>query len=186
MQQNFLVGLYLTNSKNMLNYLLNKNIPALEKVKSRFLSGKKIIFVLSIIFLTVNNSFAQEKKIKAALVPESVLGGYKEKYKKLEVKDWYQDGDNYIAVFERGEGTYRATFNGDGKWMQTSTKIKEAQVSGAAKKSIKNTEWNDWKMDDCYKVETPEYKKLFEIHLKKGKEKKILSFDPTGKAVDIK
>jgi hypothetical protein len=166
----------------MLNYLLNQN----KEVKSRFLSGKNILFVLTIIFLTVNNSFAQEKKIKAALVPESVLSGYKEKYKKLEVKDWYQDGDNYIAVFDKGEGTYRATFSGDGKWTQTSTKIKEAQVSGAAKKSIKNTEWNDWKIGDCYKVETPEYKKLFEIHLKKGKDKKILSFDPTGKAVDIK
>ncbi|HKR06011.1 MAG TPA: PepSY-like domain-containing protein [Bacteroidia bacterium] len=147
---------------------------------------KKIFLLIVVLISSINFSFAQEKKIKAALVPESVLNGYKEKLKKLEVKNWYQDGDMYSAVYDKGENTYRAVFNSDGKWIKTSAKIKESQVSGAVKKSIKNTEWSDWKISESYKVETPEYKKLIELHMKKGKETKVLSFDPAGKAVDIK
>jgi putative PepSY-like beta-lactamase-inhibitor len=147
---------------------------------------KKTLLLIVVLFTSFNFSFAQEKKIKAPLVPESVLNAYKEKYKKLEIKSWYQDGDMYSAVFDKGENTYKAFFNSDGKWLKTTTKIKEAQVSGAVKKAIKNTEWSDWKMSECYKVETPEYKKIFELHLKKGKEVKVLSFDPTGKAIEIK
>jgi len=147
---------------------------------------KKILFLIVILVTAFNVSFAQEKKIKAALVPESVLNGYKEKLKKLEVKNWYQEGDMYSAVYDKGESTYRAVFNSDGKWIKTSAKIKESQVSGAVKKAIKNTEWSEWKISESYKVETPEYKKLIELHLKKGKEIKVLSFDPAGKAVDIK
>lgn len=147
---------------------------------------KKILLLIVVLISSINFSFAQEKKIKAALVPESVLNGYKEKLKKLEVKNWYQDGDMYSAVYDKGENTYRAVFNSDGKWIKTSAKIKESHVSGAVKKSIKNTEWSDWKISESYKVETPEYKKLIELHMKKGKETKVLSFDPAGKAVDIK
>jgi hypothetical protein len=147
---------------------------------------KKLWLVLIVLFTSFNFSIAQEKKIKADLVPESVLNAYKEKLKKQEVKNWYQDGDIYSAVYDKGENTYKAVFNSDGKWIKTSTKIKEAQVSATVKKSIKNTEWSDWKISECYKVENPEYKKLFELHMKKGKEIKVLSFDPSGKAIDIK
>src|ERR1041384_4805688 len=147
---------------------------------------KNKLLLIAVLITSFNFTFAQEKKIKAALVPESVLNGYKEKYKKAEVKNWYQDGDMYAAVFDKGESTFRASFNSDGKWIKTSTKIKEAQVSTVVKKAIKNTEWAEWKMSEAYKVETPEFKKLFELQLKKGKEMKVLSFDPTGKAVDIK
>lgn len=147
---------------------------------------KHILLIGVVIISSFNFAFAQEKKIKEALVPQSVIDSYKEKYKKLEVKSWLQDSDNYAAVFDKGENTYKATFTTDGKWLQTSTKVKEAAVSGAVKKSIKNTEWKDWKIGESYKVETPEYKKLFVLHMKKGKEKKILTFEPTGKAVDVK
>lgn len=147
---------------------------------------KRIFLLLIVCISSFNFSFAQEKKIKEALVPESVLKAYKEKYKKLPVNAWMQEEDMYHAVFEKGEGKYKATYTSDGKWTQTSTKIKEEAVSGAVKKAVKNTEWKDWKLSESYKVETPEFKKLFVLHLKKGKEKKILSFDPTGKAIDIK
>lgn len=147
---------------------------------------KKIICLFIALCGILNFAHAQEKKIKEALVPESVLNAYKEKYKKLPVNAWMQSEEGYMAVFEKGEGKYKATFSNDGVWKQTSTKVKDEAVSGAVKKAIKNTEWKDWKMEESYKVETPEFKKLFVLHMKKGKEKKILSFDPTGKAIDIK
>lgn len=131
-------------------------------------------------------ALAQQKKIKDSLVPESVLNGYKEKYKKTPVNNWYEGDGGYSAVFDKGEATYQAFFTNSGEWIRTVSKIKESAVSGAVKKAIQNTEWKDWKMSDSYKVETPEAKKLFEIHLKKGKEKKVILFDPTGKAMDIK
>lgn len=146
---------------------------------------KQILLCCFIFSLTNNLATAQEKKIKESLVPESVLSGYKEKYKKIPVDAWLQDESNYIAAFEKANAKYKASFTSDGTWVQTSTKIKEESVSGAVKKSIKNTEWKDWKLSESYKVETPAEKKIYVLHLKKGKEKKILSFDPTGKALDI-
>lgn len=145
---------------------------------------KKLIVFLFVILAIP--SLAQQKKIKDSLVPESVLNGYKEKYKKTPVNNWYEGDGGYSALFDKGEATYQAFFTNSGEWIKTVCKIKESAVSGAVKKAIKNTEWKDWKMSDSYKVETPEAKKLFEIHLKKGKERKVILFDPTGKAIDIK
>ncbi|MFI5219622.1 MAG: hypothetical protein ACHQNT_09045 [Bacteroidia bacterium] len=147
---------------------------------------KKILCFLIILSGTIHFSFAQDKKINEALVPMAVVDSFKVKYKKLEIKSWYDSDGNYAAAFIKGATEFKATFTVDGKWLRTSTEIKEEAVSGAVKKSIKNTEWKDWKIGDCYKVETPEIKKLFVLHMKKGKEKKILTFDPLGKAVDIK
>jgi hypothetical protein len=147
---------------------------------------KRIFLVLLVLVSSFNFSHAQEKKIKEALVPEAVLNGYKEKYKKVPVDAWMQLDENYIAVYEKGSSTFKATFSNDGKWIQTATKVKEDAVSGAVKKAVKESEWKDWKWSESYKVETPEYKKLFVLHMKKGKEKKVLTFDPTGKAMDIK
>lgn len=144
---------------------------------------KKLI-VIFLLFSTP--ALAQQKKIKESLVPESVLNGYKEKYKKTPVNNWYEGEGGYSALFDKGETTYQAFFTNSGEWIRTVSKIKEAAVSGAVKKAIKNTEWKEWKMTDSYKVETPQAKKLFEIHLKKGKEKKIILFDPEGKALEIK
>lgn len=147
---------------------------------------KKLFSLLLFLCMGCLVVMGQEKKIKDPLVPEAVLKSYKAKYKKLEVKSWYESDQGYAAVFEKGESTLKAYYAKDGAWIRTTSKIKEQQVSGAVKKAILNTEWKDWKIKDRYKVETPEAVKLFELHLQKGDEKKILLFDPTGKAVDIK
>ncbi|GEM_PF-6985717 len=145
----------------------------------------KMFTLLAAIFLSGNLS-AQDKKIKEDLVPESVIKEFRTKYKKLEIKAWYEDDSGYSAQFQKGETKPRAYFKNDGTWIRTTIKIKEEGVSSAVKKSIKNTEWKDWKITESYKVETPEFKKLFELHMKKGSDKKVLLFDPTGKAMDIK
>ncbi len=141
--------------------------------------------LILILLLTAMPGIAQQKKIKESLVPESVLNAYKEKYKKTPVNNWYEGEGGYSAVFDKGESTYKAFFTNGGEWIKTVTRVKESAISAAVKKTIKNTEWRHWKMTDSYKVETPQAKKLFEIHLKKGKDKKVLLFDPSGKAVDI-
>ena len=147
---------------------------------------KKIFCLLLILAGIMNSSIAQDKKIKEALVPMSVVDSFKVKFKKLEIISWYEGDGNYAAEFVKGATEPKAYFTSDGHWLRTSIKVKEEAVSAAVKKAIKNTEWKDWKMNECYKVETPEVKKLFVLHMKKGKEKKILTFEPTGKAVDIK
>ena len=42
------------------------------------------------------------------------------------------------AVFDKGESTIKASFTNDGKWIRSETKVKEAVVSAAVKKAIKN------------------------------------------------
>jgi hypothetical protein len=128
---------------------------------------------------------AQGTKVKPDLVPEPVLKAYAEKYKKRPVKAWYEDERGFSAVFEKGDLRPRAYFSNSGEWLRTATEIKESAVGSAVKKAVANTSWSDWKMAECYKVETPEHVKLFELHLKQGKERKVLLFDPAGKALSI-
>jgi hypothetical protein len=140
---------------------------------------------MALCFLLPLASFAQGTRIKADLVPESVLKGYADKYKKRKVKTWYEEESGYSAVFEKGDLRPRAYFTHDGEWIRTTLAVKDKSVSYQVKKAIKNTQWSDWKITDRYRVETPEYPKLFELHMKKGKEKKVFLFDPTGKALEI-
>ncbi len=128
---------------------------------------------------------AQGNKIKEDLVPESVLNAYHEKYKKRHVRTWYEEEHGYSCVFEKGDAKPQAYFKTDGTWIKTTLKIKESAVSGQVKKAIRNTQWSEWKTTERFRVETPESPKLFELHMKKGKETKVLVFDPTGKALDI-
>ncbi len=129
---------------------------------------------------------AQSSKIKSDLVPESVLKGYAEKYKKREVKTWYEEESGYSALFVKGDLRPRAYFTSSGEWIRTTLPVKEKSVSYQVKKAIKSTQWSDWKTTQRYRIETPAHPKLFEIHLKKGKESKVFLFDPTGKALDIR
>ena len=107
---------------------------------------KKFLLSVMLIALAAGFANAQEKKIKEALVPQAVLDTFKVKYKKLPVDTWYESDGGYAAVFDKGESTWKAYYGNDGTWKKSSSRVKEEAVSGAVKKSIKNTEWKDWKM----------------------------------------
>ena len=146
----------------------------------------KKIFVLVFVLVSavVASGYAQETKIKAALLPDTVIGSYKAKYKKIEVDQWLEEDGNYKAVFKKGPVKYKATFNVDGKWLSTSTEVDKDKISGGIKKSLKNSDYKDWKIVRCDKTETPDVPKMYYVKVKKGKEDKILSFDATGKMLD--
>ena len=144
-------------------------------------SGLLTLLFLILVSVSVH---AQDKKIKAALLPDTVLGSYKAKYKKLEVDQWMEGDGNYKAVFRKGPAKYKATFNSDGKWLSTSTEVDKDKISGGIKKSIKNSEFKDWKIVRCERTETPEIPKQYFVKLKKGKETKTLVFDVTGKMLE--
>lgn len=85
---------------------------------------------------------------------------------------------------KKGPIKYKATFNVDGKWLSTSSEVDKDKVSGGIKKSLKNSEYKDWKISRCEKTETTEIPKMYFVKIKKGKEEKTLSFDVTGKMLD--
>jgi hypothetical protein len=146
---------------------------------------KKIILLLFVFIIACTaNSYAQETKIKAELLPDTVAGAYKAKYKKIEVDQWYEEDGNYKAAFKKGPVRYKAAFNVDGKWLSTSTEVEKDKISGGIKKSLKNSEYKDWKVARCEKTETPEVPKMFYVKVKKGKEEKVLAFDAAGKMLD--
>jgi hypothetical protein len=146
----------------------------------------KKILTLSFLFIVVSVacSFGQETKTKAELLPDTVIGAFKAKYKKVEVDQWLEEDGNYKAVFKKGPAKYKATFNVDGKWLATSTEVDKDKVSGGIKKSLKNSDYKDWKIAKCEKTETPEVQKMYYVKVKKGKEEKTLAFDATGKMLD--
>jgi len=146
----------------------------------------KKLLLLAIAFILAISlpGFSQETKTKAALLPDTVIGAYKAKYKKIEVDQWYEEDGNYKAAFKKGAAKYKAVFNVDGKWLSTSTEVDKDKVSAGIKKSLKNSDYKDWKITHCDKTETPAVPKMFYVKVKKGKEEKTLAFDATGKMLD--
>lgn len=145
---------------------------------------KNLITCLLVCIFGLNMCFAQETKIKAALLPDTVIGAYKAKYKKLEVDQWFEEDGNYKAAFKKGPIKYKAAFNVDGKWLFTSTEVEKDKLSGGIKKSLKNSDYKEWKIVRCEKTETPEIPKMYYVKLKYKKEEKRIAFDATGKLLD--
>lgn len=143
---------------------------------------KKPIVIFFILWIAgLHNLQAQERKTKVSLLPDTIIGAYKAKYKKIEVDQWYEDDGNYKALFRKGPAKYKATFNVDGKWLSTSTEIDKDKMNGGIKKYLKGSEFKDWKVARCEKVETPVVPKMYVVKLKKKKEEQVLNFDEKGK-----
>lgn len=143
---------------------------------------KKLMLLILVISITgFFQVQAQARKTKAELLPDTVIGAYKAKYKKIEVDQWLEEDSDYKAIFKKGPIKYKATFNVDGKWISTSTEIEKDKVSNGIKKHLKGLDYKGWKISKCEKVETPTVPKMFIVKIKKGKEEQVLNFDATGK-----
>jgi len=141
---------------------------------------KKILLLLSVIIASAS---ASAQKIAKENVPPSVAAAFKAKFSIAEKTTWEMDYDKYEAEFTVGKGEFSATFDKDGKWLETETYLKPSDLPKAIKEMLsqKYGELSGYKIEEAVKAETEKEKEtIYELDIKRGEIFYELAFDEKG------
>lgn len=120
-------------------------------MKKFILSG--LIFILS---LTTNTITAKEKRIQADKVPQLVQNGFKGMVHDAIIKKWMQDNSVYTVIYMQNQKKLEATFNTNGKWMNTSSIINWEEVPDVVKIGFAKCGYNDWIINGLMQIDSPD------------------------------
>ncbi|NOX86420.1 MAG: hypothetical protein GXO86_10745 [Chlorobi bacterium] len=137
---------------------------------------KALIIGMGLLLAFSFNSCEQEK------VPEKIKAAFNQKFPGAKEVDWDMEKNNvWEAEFEMNEKEMSATFDQNGKWLETETEIEEDELPAAVKETL-NSQFKDYEVDEAEYVESPETsgyeielegnKKEFEVLI--GKDGKVL------------
>ena len=139
---------------------------------------KKFVFLLSVIIASAS---ASAQKITKENLPPSVAAAFKAKFSIAEKTTWEMDYDKYEAEFTVGKGEFSATFDKEGKWLETETYLKPSDLPKAIKEKLsqKYGELSGYKIEEAVKAET-EKETTYEVDIKRGEIFYELTFDEKG------
>lgn len=162
-----------------------------------------ILIWLIINLLTVPSSFSQKKKLKESEVPATVVNSFNEKHKIKKSHCWKKDGNNYIVMYKadmghryklqgvrgRKEINFRKwkkkeTYSESGEFLRLEIVLKSKDLPQVVHDSFKQSEFKDWKICKIKSIAPSGQSKSYLIKLKKGKEKKEIYFDETGRLIN--
>ena len=112
----------------------------------------KALLIVCLVFY-VNHIMAQEKSDQN--IPQNVEAAFSAKYPSAKLKNWKKKDNNYTARYVFSGHKYYATFDEQGNWEQTESKIGwpwhlPVTVKAALKKS-KHGSWNTYSVKDVEK-----------------------------------
>lgn len=137
---------------------------------------KKIIG-LAIFVLALNTSCSE--KIKESEIPKAILDSFNANFKKTKVETWDNEKDGgYEAEFDYNGVETSATFNSEGKLMETEQEIeKSALPTEITEYVLKN--YSGKEIEEVAKITTSEGAVMYEVEI----DKKDLMFDDKGNFV---
>ena len=143
---------------------------------------KKIVIVLSACLLISLMGYSQ--KITPDKVPALVKQAFAKKFPAAtDVKYEIEKKDYEINFKEKGV-EMSANFDATGKWLETETEIKKSDLPKEVSASeAKN--FTGFRISEVAKVETPDKELIYEIEIKKGKERNEIQFSPKGDILKI-
>ncbi len=143
---------------------------------------KSIIVMLVAGLLISTVSFAQ--KITSDKVPSAVQKAFKAKFPKVTDAKWeIEDKTEYEATFKEDNAARSASFDKDGKWLETETIIEVAKLPHEVSETIiKN--FPGYKIKEATQLEKPGNANLYEVELTKGKKTIEVQLKPTGEIVN--
>lgn len=132
---------------------------------------------LIILIITAGISFAQTK------VPDKVKTAFDGKFPNAAVMKWEADDDEYTAEFSKDNLNYYATFDEDGKWIETGVMTAFDNLPDALKKNVKE-KYKDNEIKCVYKVE--DFKGIISYEVDVIKDGKVaeLYFNKDGSEAD--
>src|SRR5580692_687605 len=112
-----------------------------------------ITLTMLMVILSIN-SIAQVTN--SNVIPQSVLTSFTAKYPGANVKSWQTEHGNYVAKAIINDQKCFATFDENGTWINTLSKIKWSQdLPKEVLASYKATKYRSWHIDYLVKVESP-------------------------------
>ena len=128
----------------------------------------KKVFVAFALFIAIS-CIAQS-------TPEAVKASFAKNFPGLTVKKWDKEDGNYEANFSKDGKTMSATFDANGKWMETESDIKVSELPLSVANYVK-TNYKGAAIKEAATIEKPGGEKMYEAEVK-GKD---LLFDMKGK-----
>jgi hypothetical protein len=116
--------------------------------------------------------------LNAQNVPSPVSEAFQKKFPNTAVKKWDKEDLNYEANFTKDGKTMSATFDANGKWLETETDIKVSELPASVTEYI-NTKYNNAIIKEAAIINNPQRKKMYEAEVK-GKD---ILFDEKGRFV---
>ena len=143
---------------------------------------KKIIVLLSACLLCSLMGYSQ--KITPDKVPAPVKQAFGKKFPTATDVKYEMEKKDYEINFKDKGVEMSANFDAAGKWLETETKIKQSDLPKEVSASeAKN--FTGFKISEVAKVETPDKGLIYEIEIKKGKERNEIQFSPKGDILKI-
>ena len=111
-------------------------------------------------------------------IPAAVNQAFAKAFPGTTVKKWDKEDGNYEANFSKDGKTMSATFDANGKWMETETDIKISELPAAVTDYVK-ANYKSATIKEAAIISNPSSSKIYEAEVK-GKD---LLFDETGKFI---
>lgn len=139
---------------------------------------KYLIMLLCAAFMSIS-VYAQ--KISADKVPAAASSAFKSKFPGATKVGWELENVNeYEAEFKLNGEEMSASYDKEGKWMETETEIKVSALPAAIQSALKKN-FAEFKVKEASKIESAKNGNCFEAEIEKGKESYEALFTPEGK-----
>lgn len=119
-----------------------------------------LISMMSLMTYTIS---AKEKTIKANQVPQLVQDGFKGKYHEAIIEKWMTNNTTYSVLFNQNGNKFNATYNAEGKWMNTSSVIKWEDVPETVKNGFRVSRYKDWTIYGSLQIDSSDGTKSYAI-----------------------
>ncbi len=143
---------------------------------------KKIVIVLSACLLISLMGYSQ--KITPDKVPAPVKQAFAKKFPTATDIKYEMEKKDYEINFKDKGVEMSANFDATGKWLETETEMKESDLPKEVSASEAKNFTGFW-ISEIAKVETPDKELIYEIEIKKGKERNEIQFSPNGDILKI-
>lgn len=118
-------------------------------------------------------------------IPDSVQKLFNKTFPDAKNVSWKKEKPlKYEASFVINGTEMSASYNGDGKWLETSQAIKQLELPGMVQ-SIIDSVYADYEVANTSRIEKPEKIVLYKVELKKGTVQKDILFEENGKVSQI-
>jgi hypothetical protein len=129
---------------------------------------KKIIYVSILVLFTMNISYGQ--KISADKVSAAVSKAFNEKFPKATDVSWEMENKSeYEADFKLNNEKFSASFDLNGKWLETEIEIEVAKLPQVVSQSLVKT-YPGFTIKEAEKIETADKGTIYEVKINKDKE----------------
>lgn len=137
---------------------------------------------LLFLVLLLSLSTLHAQIIKDTDVPQIVRQKFKTMYPKPDNLQWEKDAYNYEAKFALKESEMAVTFDVEGLWLRTITKI-TATALPVAVNDYTTKNYDGYSVIDACTIKSAKDTERYQVVLKKGGTKTTLLFDMSGNII---